>query len=355
MHRVHSSAFLKRFLPQDYERTDAKFMQMIHKQIWRAAFAATSLACVTILSGCGGASNGTPLLPTPTSGPAVNGLSANDALGGTLFEVSGLASADASTAYLTGPVASTAKPSTVVASSFGGTIPLGFAPDGSFGVATLNAGTAVAPGASVIFGANISGGNSATAPIAINPNSVVLTSPEVSGFSQPLKFTTAFSNQTHGTAKTPSPLAAAQYATAVFTLPFTTTGLHSLRVAVSDAAGQSSTTDFDTVVVGPSDGALYAANIVIASTKTPGTTTTSALSPGDVVELDDPTTGAAVTTAGARQQATADGNGVAILFAPAGTYAVKATSADGKTVTVQQDKAGKATTVDLPKGSVLIQ
>ncbi len=322
-------------------------MQMIHKQIWRAAFAATSLACVAMLSGCGGASNGTPLLATPLSGPAVNGLDANNALGGTLFEISGLASADAATAYLTGPVASTAKPSSVVANAFGGTIPLGFAPDGSFGTSGSNVGQGVAPGASVIFGASISGGNNSTAPIAINPSSVVLTSPEVAGFSQPLKFT-ASSKQT-------GPLVNAQYTTAAFTLPFTTTGLHRLVASVSDASGQSSTTSFDTVVVGPNDGALYAANIIIASTKTPGTTTTSGLSPGDVVELDDPATGAAVVTAGARQQATADGNGVAILFAPAGTYNVKATSADGKTVTVQQDKAGAPATITLAKGAVVIQ
>lgn len=321
-------------------------MQMIHKQIWRVALAATSLVCLPMLSGCGGASNGTPLLPTPLSGPAVNALSANDALGGTLFEVSGLASSDAATAYLTGATASTAKPSSVVAGAFGGTVPLGFAPDGSFGVSTNNIGQAVAPGASVIFGANISGGNNLTAPIAINPDSVVLTSSEVSGFSQPLKFTAS--------AKQTGPLVAAQYTTGAFTLPFTTTGLHRLRVAVSDTSGQSSTTDFDTVVVGPADGALYAANIIIANTKTAGKTTTSGLSPGDVVELDN-AAGVAVTTTGARQQATADTNGVAILFAPTGTYTVKATSADGKTVTQQTDAAGKTATITLAGGTATIQ
>lgn len=321
-------------------------MQMKHKQSWRAVFAATSLACVAMLSGCGGTTNGTPLLATPTSGPAINGLDANNALGGTLFEVSGLASPDDMTYYLTGPVASTAKPSVVVANSFGGTIPLGFAPDGSSGASATNTGMAVAPGTSVVFGASISGGNTATNPIAINPNSVVLTSSEVSGFSQPLKF--------NGVNRS-GPLANAQYTTGTFTLPFTTTGLHSLTVSVSDTSSQSSTTTFDTVVVGPNDGVLYVSNIVIASTKTPGTTTTSGLNPGDVVELDNPATGAAVTTAGARQQTKADSNGVAILFAPAGTYAVKATSADGKTVTVQQDKVGKPATITLPKGGVIIQ
>lgn len=320
-------------------------MQMTHKQIWRAAFAATSLACVAMLSGCGGTTNGTPLLATPTSGPAVNGLDANNALTGSLVEVSGLASPDDTTYYLTGPVASTAKPSVVVANSFGGTVPLGFAPDGSAGQATKNIGVAVAPGTSVVFGASISGGNTSTNPIAINPNSVVLTSSEVSGFSQPLKFNGVNRN---------GPLANAQYTTGTFTLPFTTTGLHSLTVSVSDASSQSSTTTFDTVVVGPNDGALYAANIIVASTKTAGTTTTSGLNPGDVVELDN-AAGTAVTTAGARQQTKADANGVAILFAPAGTYAVKATSADGKTVTVQQDKAGKPATITLTGGTALIQ
>ncbi len=322
-------------------------MQMTHKQIWRAAFAATSLACVAMLSGCGGTSNGTPLLATPTSGPAVNGLDANNALTGSLVEVSGLASPDDTTYYLTGPVASTAKPSVVVANSFGGTVPLGFAPDGSAGQATKNIGVAVAPGTSVVFGASISGGNTTTSPIAINSNSVVLTSSEVSGFSQPLKFNGVNRN---------GPLANAQYTTGTFTLPFTMTGLHSLTVSVSDASSQSSTTTFDTVVVGPTDSALYVSNIIVQDTKNAGKTKASGLSQGDVVELDDPATGAKITPpANARQQATADSNGVAILFAPAGTYALKATSADGKTVTVQQDAAGKSATIDLPKGSVLIQ
>ncbi len=274
-------------------------MQMKHKPIWRAAFAATSLACVAMLSGCGGASNGTPLLPTLLSGPAVNGLSANDIINnqGTLIELSGLASPDAKIAYLTGPTASTAKPSSVVANAFGGTIPLGFAPDGSFGVSGNNIGTAAAPGASVIFGANISGGNNTTAPIPINPSSVVLTSPEVPGFSQPLKFTT--SNKQTG------PLVAAQYTTGAFPLPFTTTGLHSLRVAVSDASSQSSTTDFDTVVVASTDAAVYAQITNAKGVPLPGATATI--------------TGQINPAAPAIQQATADGNGVVILFATPGT------------------------------------
>lgn len=306
-------------------------MQMIHKQIWRTAFAATSLACVAMLSGCGGASNGTPLLTTPLSGPAVNGLSANDILNnqGTLIELSGLASADAQTAYLTGAVASTAKPSSVVANAFGGTIPLGFAPDGSFGVSGSNIGTAVAPGASVLFGASISGGNSTTAPIAINPNGVVLTSSEVPGFSQPLKFT-ASEAQT-------GPLVAAQYTTAAFKLPFTTTGLHSLVASVSDASGQSSTTTFDTVVLTSTDAAVYAQITDAKGNPLPGATATI--------------TGQINPAAPATQQATADDNGVVILFATPG---VPDKSNNTNTITVTAPKHTFADTpVTLTAGAIL--
>ncbi len=326
-------------------------MQTKHKQIWRTAFAASSLACVTMLSGCGGASNGTPLLATPVSGPAVNGLDANNALGGTLFEVSGLASPDGLTSYLTGPVASTAKPSAVVANSFSGTIPLGFAPDGSFGLTTSNVGIAVAPGANVIFGASISGGNSTTAPIPINTSSIVLTSTEVPGFSQPLKFNTTFTSQSGA-----NPLVQAQYTTGTFALPFTTTGLHRLVASVGDQSGQSSTTTFDTVVVGPNDAAVYVGFINIPNTKKPGTITTAGLSQGDTIELDDAKTGVKATlVAGARQQATADTNGVVILFIAPGTYTLKSISADGKTVTQQQDAAGKTVTITIDPGTAFVQ
>lgn len=94
--------------------------------------------------------------------------------------------------------------------------------------------------------------------------------------------------------------------------------------------------------------ALFAANITADGQTKP---TAAANTPGDVGELDN-AGGTAVVTAGARQQATADAQGVIILFAPAGKYVFKTTSTSSKgVVTVTQQ------TVDLSSaaGTVVLQ
>ncbi len=313
-------------------------MQMKHNIFFqrKTPLALAGMALAVALSGCGGATNNTGILATPTSGPVVNGLSAADALNGTLFEISGLASANALTdpahavGYLSAPVASTAKPSAVIAGAFGGTIPLGFTPDGSFGAAGSNIGTAVLDGSSVIFGASISNGNDAKQPIPIDPSSVTLTSPDAAGFSQKLTFTL--------TANSAGPLATAQYTTPAFTLPFATPGLHSFVVSVADTSGQSSTTTFDVVTVNATTVALYAANITPdGAGGTPGTTP-QPIAPGSVATITNP-------VAGARAQSTADGNGVVILFTTPGKQTFTVTPAGGTPVTQTIDLsafAGKA-------------
>lgn len=303
-----------------------------------------SLGAVTsvLLSGCGGTTtNGDSLRATVPSGPIIYGLQATAAVDGVAYdEVSGLASADAKTPYLT---AATAYTGTILQSY--GTLPVGFSPSGSYIDGSI--GTAVAPGASVIFGAAISNGNSTTQIIPINPSSVTLTSSEVPSFKQALTFT----NSTTG------PLANATYRTAAFPLPFTTTGLHSLTASVADTAGNTGTTTFDTVVVTSSAVAFYTGVTLGPDPKNPGKTTTTPINPGDVAELDNATTGVKVASVGTRDQATADANGVVILFVPPGTYTFKTTSADGKTVTVQQDAAGKTAVLDLTKagGTAVVQ
>ncbi len=312
-------------------------MQMTHYKFARKAapLTAAGLALAAILSGCGGPSNSTGILPTATATPAVEGIDPGAEIQlGDVYEDSGFATTDAKTGYLTGAVASTAKPLAPIANTFNGTIPLGFSPGGTFATTGGPTGAAVSASASVIFGATIANGTSGSSPSAIVPSSVILTSPEVSGFSQALKFT--FTNNQTG------PLANAQYTTGAFTLPFNTPGLHTVRVAVSDQAGASSTTDFEVVVVNSTTVALYASNITPDATITADnkTGTAQAINPGDTATI----TGA---VEGAKAQTTADSNGIVILFAAPGKQTFSVTDA-GKTVTQ---------TVDLSKaaGTAVIQ
>lgn len=295
-----------------------------------------------VLSGCGGATTGGSLgVATPDSSPVVYGLNAQAAINGTLQQASGLAYGNgasqagvltAATGYKTdsgpGPLPTFQK-------NFSTGIPLGFAPDGSYVSSVSGQALPTASANAVVFRAYISTGAKGGNSIDLNTGSVVLTSSEAPAFSQPL----AFDKAGIGT----GPLGQGQYTTGTFALPaaLTTTGLHNLHTVVADVAGQKSETDFSFVEVGPADAALFAANIT-ADGQT-GTPKSAAIGTGDVGELDNPTTGAAVVSPGAKQQTVADAQGVIVLFAPAGQYIFKTTSADGKTVTKQ--------TVDLSKAS----
>jgi len=154
----------------------------------------------------------------------------------------------------------------------------------------------------------------------------VLTSPEVPGFSQPLTFDSAGAG---------NGLNAGQYTTAAFTLPFTTSGIHQFTAALSDAAGQSTSTTLGVVVVAPTDVALFLQSFDTGtpdpkSKTTPPADIFTAITPGDTVTIDGVQgtgvypTGYAVTTA--------DDQGTVVLFTTPGAHTVTETDAKGTVV-----------------------
>lgn len=260
------------------------------------------------LSGCGGStSNATP---APPATPTIYGVNPADGTTG-----SGLQSSDAKTGYLTAALSSTAK-------ALEGTVALGF-PAGGFETNGTTASSAVpANQASITFRALVANGNAGTGVSAIVPSSVVLTSPEVSGFTQPLTFDAA---------GTGNGLNAGQYTTAAFTLPFTTSGIHQFTAALSDAAGQTSSTTLGVVVVAPTDVALFLSSFDTGTTTapTPATETTAAvpgteiftaITAGDTVTVDGGA-GTGVYPTG-YAPTTADDNGQVALFIAPGTHTV---------------------------------
>lgn len=317
------------------------FTRQTYKAIPLAGFGAVLAA---VLSGCGGATTGGAAgIATPDSSPVVYGLNAQAAIGGTLSQSSGLGYNGGKTGVLTAATGFKTDagpgPLPIYKSNYPTTgIPLGFAADGSYLNSTPAQALPTASANAVVFRAYISTGAKGGNSIDLNTSSIVLTSSEAPAFSQPL----TFDNAGIGV----GPLGQGQYTTGSFALPaaLTTTGLHNLHTVVADVAGQKTETDFSFVEVGPADVALFAANIIADGQMKSAANTT-----GSVGELDNPVTGAVVATAGASQQVVADAQGVIILFAPAGQYIFKTTSADGKTVTKQ--------TIDLSKaaGTAVLQ
>ena len=261
---------------------------MITLRQMRLAALLASSATAVILAGCGGgaSTNNNNLSPVTPSTPTIYGIEpVGQIAGGELFETSGFGTADLSTGYVTGAVASTAQPPSSIRTN--GTIPLGFAPGSQY--IDLSYGTAVLTGAPVIFRSYISNGNDAGGKLlAIVPSSVKLTSPELPAFSQPMTFTSVFNG----------PLANGQYTTSTFTLPFSTVGLHTVVSSVSDITPQTTTTTFKVAVVSPATACVVA----------------------QIVDADgSPVVGATASitgeVAGASQQATSDALGVVVLFA----------------------------------------
>ena len=264
--------------------------------------AALSASAVILLSGCGGATNNAG--PAPAASPTIYGINPGDAMAG-----SALQSSDAKTGYLTGALSSTAHP-------LEGTVPLGF-PAGTMASAVPASQT------SVTFRAEIANGNAGNGISGIVPSSVVVTSPEVTGFSQALTFDSA---------GTGNGLNAGQYTTAPFTLPFTTSGIHQFTAAVADASGQSSTTTLGVVVAVPTDVALFLQSFDSGKTdgKTPPSEVFNAITAGDIVQIDGGQgtgvypTGYAATTA--------DAQATVVLFTAPGAHTVTEFKPDGKTV-----------------------
>lgn len=289
-----------------------------NKHIERAGLLATLGASVAlVLSGCGGASNNAGSA-NPAATPTIYGINPADGSTGSGLEFP-VTSTDAAgpstttaTGAVTGALSSTAKP-------LEGTVPLGF-PAG-----TTDSAVPVSQ-ADVVFRALAANGNFGSGAGDIVGSSLVLTSPEVPGFSQPLAFDLA---------GTGNGLNAGQYASAPFTLPFTTSGIHQFTTSISDVGGQTSTTTLGVVVVAPTDVALILQSFDTgkpdpASKTKPPADLFTAITAGDTVTIDGgPGTGVYPT---GFAPTTADAQGTVVLFTTPGTHTVTETDPKGTVV-----------------------
>jgi len=318
-----------------------------------------------LLNGCGGSSFEKTTYGTYQNAlPAAYGIEATAAngnisgpLGGPFFyETSGLSSADGSKAYLTAATdfAALKNPNGAtllsgVDPAATGKVPLGFSGTaGTQGSAGdyIDANTAispavpsaVAPGASVVFRAAISNGISSSTrsaiPITYNGVSLSSSDPQWTLGSLPLTFnynkTGPFANATYVTG---TPVSSGQGTLTPFAVPFTTTGLHTVVLTVSDDAGQQTATTFAIPVVAASDVALLLQNIDTGTQDAKKNEVFNPISAGDTVTVDGgPGTG--VYPAGYKPT-TADAQGTVILFVPAGAHSIVYTSADKKTTFTQ--------------------
>jgi len=320
----------------------------------------TGAGAALILSGCGGSHFEKTTYGTyPNAVPAAYGLEGTAAngnisapLGGPFFyETSGLGSVDGKTAYLTTAsdfaILKTPNKATLLTGvdPFStGKVPLGFSGTiGSFSggtagilgtageyidansVSTPAIPSAVAPGASAVFRAAISNGVSSstqsTVPITYNGVSLSSTDPQWTLGTLPLTFnyqnTGPFANATYVTG---TPVSSGQGTPTPFTVPFTTTGIHTVNVTVTDDAGQSTATTFAIPVVAATDAALLLQNIDTGTQDAKKNEVFQPITAGDTVTVDG---GAGIGTYPAGFTPTvADPQGTVIFFVTPGTHTI---------------------------------
>lgn len=313
-------------------------------------YSLTSLALgAALLSGCGGNSfENTSYGTYQNALPAAYGIEATAAngnisgpVGGPFFyETSGIGSADGKTAYLTEASDFAVLKNPNSAKLLSGTDPnnTGKVPLGFSGNATV-AGTAgeyidantvanpavpvtVAPGASVVFRAAISNGVSSSTrsavPITYNGVSLSSNDPQWALGTLPMTFnyltTGPFANATYVTG---TPVSSGQGTPTPFTLPFTTTGIHTVILTVSDDAGQQTATTFGIPVVASSDAAVLAGIAATVPAGLPKGTTATVTSA--TASITNPITGAAA-------QGTADAQSIVLLFAAPGAQTLSVTA-----------------------------
>jgi hypothetical protein len=298
-----------------------------------ASLAALACGLVAAIAGCGGSSKSSTGPSSGTALPVALGRQTTGATKG--FEVSGLGlntpnpsqtsanPALTDTAYLTFAFASNSTP-------LGGAVLLGYlglSPAGAY-IDQATAQNPITPptigpsAANVFFRARIALGTDPNTgqQIPIRPNGVVLTTPEagLGAFSEVMSNTTYNANTAAG------PFSAAEYVTPPFTLPFTTPGVHILRVTETDAENNAPHTDFAVIVL---DNATAAVVTTIPATAT--ATITGPAAPQFYTSTPaNPTT------------AFPDNQGVVVLFATPG-----APDGNGNTNTITVDDNGTLTNI----------
>ena len=322
-------------------------MVKTHAHFVSLGLAAAGLAGALLLVGCGGNSfENTSYGTYQNALPAAYGIEATAANGNIsgqfqgFYETSGLGSVDGKTAYLTeaSDFAIVKNPNGAILLSGTdpngtGKVPLGFSgAAGTAGTAgqyidantasTPTIPTAVAPGTSVVFRAAISNGVSSSTrsaiPITYNGVSLSSNDPQWTLGTLPLTFnyqkTGPFANATYVTG---TPVQSGSGTPTPFTLPFTTTGIHTVVLTVSDDAGQQTATTFGIPVVTPSDAAVLAGITATIPAGLPKSTTATVTSAT-----------AAITNAlpSAVAQATADAQNNVLLFAVPGPQTLTVTA-----------------------------
>lgn len=361
---------------------------MQQKSYFYAGLAAAGAAF--LLNGCGGGSFsknsfGTYQNAVPAAygieGTASNG-NISGPLGGPFFyETSGIGSADGKTAYLTAAsdFAILQNPNkatllTGVDPNGTGKVPLGFS--GTTGIAGtaggyIDANTAaapaipsvVAPGASVVFRAAISNGISSstqsTIPITYNGVSLSSTDPQWTLGTLPLTFNYLkvgpFANATYATG---TPVQTDQGTPIPFTIPFTSTGIHTVVLTVADDGGQQTTTTFAIPVVAATDVALLIQNIDTGTKDSKGKAVFQSITAGDTVTVDGgagigsyPATGYNFVVgdpAKVSQPTIADPQGSVIFFVTPGTHTIVDTTAVPATKTTPATTAVISETITVP-------
>ena len=315
-------------------------------------------AAALLLGGCGGSSfqkntfgNYANTLPA-AYGIEPSAASSNLQATPTFFETSGLGSADSKTGYLTAAtdfaIVKNPDNSTIAVNvdpNATGKIPLGFSAGGFYidqgvGSATAVPATAVLTGTSTVFRAALANGISTnnTPPISTNGVTLSSTDPEWTLGTLPMIFSNPgagpLSNGTYvtGAGTTPTP----------FTLPFTTSGIHTVIVSVTDDAGRQTATTFAMPVVKPTDVALFLQSFTIAvaaTTTTPATTAQNPITAGDTVTIDGgpgigtyPATGYNAGTSKASAPTVADAQATVVLFTTPGTHTIAEMDPTGKVV-----------------------
>ncbi len=348
---------------------------MHKKQTFSVAGIGALSTAALLLSGCGGSTfqkntfgNYANTLPA-AYGVEPTAASSNLQNTPSFLETSGLGSADSKTAYATAALdfATLKNPdgSTLAVNidpNTTGKIPLGFS-GGSFyldsgaGSSMAIPATVVPVGTSTVFRAALANGISANNTPPIDSNGVTLSSTDAQWTLGTLPMT--FNNAVTG------PFASATYVTGTggnatpFTLPFTTSGIHTVVATVADTAGRQTATTFGIPVVAAGNVALFLQNFTIivapATELKPAVTKPSPITAGNTVTIDGGQ-GIGVYPTG-YAPTTADAQGTVILFTTAGTHTVTETDPKGavvqtSTFTIPADSAG-TTIIGVPPTTAL--